>query len=133
MGIQRPKILLIDDDPDFLKLLTTLLRRDYFVITAATGAEGIEKAKGCQPHLVMCDVHMPSGWDGLTTVKKLKEVPALQRVPVFMLTADARVHVAQAALEAGASGYIRKDCLDRDDLMERIEQAVTSAQSLSSG
>lgn len=133
MGIQRPKVLLIDDDPDFLKLLITLLRRDYFVITADTGAEGFEKAKGCQPHLIMCDVHMPSGWDGLTTVKKLKEVPALQRVPVFMLTADARIHVAQAALEAGASGYIRKDCLDRDDLMDRIEQAVVGAQTLSPG
>ena len=131
MGIQRPKILLIDDDPEFLKLLTTLLRRDYFVITAGNGADGFEKAKGCQPHLVMCDVHMPSGWDGLTTVKKLKEVPALQRIPVFMLTADARVHVAQAALEAGACGYIRKDSLNRDDLIERIEQAVTVAQSLS--
>ncbi|HVV98845.1 MAG TPA: response regulator [Planctomycetaceae bacterium] len=130
MGIQRPKILLIDDDPDFLKLLTTLLRRDYFVITASTGSDGCEKAKGCQPHLIMCDVHMPSGWDGLTTVKKLKEVPALTRVPIFMLTADARSHVAQAALEAGVSGYIRKDCLDRDDLMERIEQAVAGAQSV---
>ena len=133
MGIQRPKILLIDDDPEFLKLLTSLLRRDYFVITASTGSDGFEKARGCQPHLVMCDVHMPSGWDGLTTVKKLKEVPALQRVPIFMLTADARVHVAQAALEAGASGYIRKDSLNRDDLIERIEQAVTGAQSVSPG
>ena len=44
MGIQRPKVLLIDDDPDFLKLLTMLLRRDYFVLTASTGGDGVEKS-----------------------------------------------------------------------------------------
>ena len=124
MRFQRPKVLVIDDDRDCLKIVTAYLQRDYFVIAAEDGLSGLEKAKNIQPHLVLCDVHMPSGWDGLTTVKKLRELPTFERVPVLMLTADCRSHVARAALKLGATGYLRKDMLNPNDLRERIAEAI---------
>jgi CheY-like chemotaxis protein len=123
MLLQRSKVLVIDDDPDLLRLISLYLRRSCLVITATDGAAGLEKATNTKPDVILCDVHMP-GWDGLTTVKKLREVRSLKNVPILMLTADARTHVAKAALELGANGYIRKDVLDCEDLNARIAEAI---------
>jgi CheY-like chemotaxis protein len=123
MLIQRSKVLVIDDDPDLLRLVTLYLRHSCLVITATDGPSGLDKAQKTHPDVILCEVHMP-GWDGLTTVKKLREVRSLRQVPILMLTADARPHVVKAALEAGASGYILKDGLDCESLNGRIAEAI---------
>jgi CheY-like chemotaxis protein len=123
MLLQRSKVLVIDDDADLLRLVTLYLRHSCLVITATDGPSGLEKARKTQPDLILCDVHMP-GWDGLTTVKKLRQVRSLKGIPILMLTADARPHVVKAALEVGASGYILKDGLDCEGLNGRIAEAI---------
>lgn len=80
------KILLVDDNPDFLKILETRLTKyGYQVVSAADGPEGLEKARTEKPQLIILDIKMPQ-MDGLTFVRRLKKEDAIKDIPVFILT-----------------------------------------------
>jgi CheY-like chemotaxis protein len=105
MGID---ILLIDDNPTNLELMSYLLCAFGFTVrTALSGAEGIDMACQAAPDLIMCDVLMP-GMDGYTVVRQLRTQPALAGVPVIAVTALAMVDDRTKALESGFDGYISK-------------------------
>lgn len=81
----RQRILLIDDDPDFVEATKAILQNDYDVSVAADGHEGLQKARDVQPDLILLDVIMPAT-DGFTVAERLKEDSELSRIPVLMLT-----------------------------------------------
>jgi two-component system alkaline phosphatase synthesis response regulator PhoP len=83
----KAKILLIDDDPDFVAANKMVLEESsYQVITAGQGDEGLKKARQEKPDLILLDVIMPVK-DGFTAAEQLKSDPQLARIPVVMLTA----------------------------------------------
>ncbi len=83
---QRPKILLVDDDPDFVEATKTILEANsYDVIVAANGDEGIKTARQENPDLILLDVIMPVE-DGFTAAEQLKKDPQLNKIPIIMLT-----------------------------------------------
>ena len=82
---QRKRILLVDDDHDFVEATTAVLESAYTVETAYGGNEGLAKAHASKPDLILLDVIMPDE-DGFTVCEKLKADPALADVPVIMLT-----------------------------------------------
>lgn len=83
----RAKILIVDDDVDFVESTKTILEsKPYDVVVAHQGDEGLQKARDESPDLVLLDVIMPVK-DGFTAAEQLKKDPQLARIPVVMLTA----------------------------------------------
>jgi CheY-like chemotaxis protein len=80
------KILVIDDDPELLKLLSAVLAHDHYqVVTASSGADGLAKAKSERPDLIIADLVMPAmtGWNLANHLRKDSSLP---RVPIILLS-----------------------------------------------
>jgi two-component system alkaline phosphatase synthesis response regulator PhoP len=123
------KILVIDDDPDLVEATSMILKsRHYDVIAAYGGVEGIEKARAENPDLIVLDVMMPDK-DGYTVCKELKADPALNAIPVLLLTAVVS-HISttrfshQMGMETEADDYMDKP-VDPAELVKRIEVLLT--------
>jgi len=119
------KILVIDDDPDLVEATSMILKsRQYDVIAAYGGVEGLEKAKSENPDLIVLDVMMPDK-DGYTLCKELKADPVLSAIPVLLLTAVVS-HISttrfshQMGMETEADDYMDKP-VDPAELAKRIE------------
>lgn len=82
----KNKILIVDDNQDFSKLLEVKLSAEgYEVVKASDGPEGFEKAKAEKPQLILLDIKMPQ-MDGFTFVRRLKKEDAIKDIPVIILT-----------------------------------------------
>lgn len=101
-------VLTIDDQADIRRLVRMTLEFDgYKVLEASDGEEGLHLARLHKPDLVLLDVMMP-GLDGLAVSTTMRADPALQNIPVVMLTALDRDSDMDAGLEAGAKAYLNK-------------------------
>jgi len=123
------KILVIDDDPDFLKAAEIALKSksNYEVITATDGNIGLQMAKEAKPDLILLDVIMPVE-DGFTAAKKLKGDPQLQDIPIALLTSfSQRVGETNIAMSQGmdmeAEDYIEKP-VHPQELLRRVEKLL---------
>lgn len=120
---KRARVLVIDDDPLFRSLITSLLRKDYFVSVAADGSEGFYKALEHQPTVAVVDVKMP-GWDGLKTLKAFRRHPLLKSVKVVMLTSDASKDTVLAAIHGGANDYMIKTAFSKEEFYEKLNKLL---------
>src|SRR5688572_23111865 len=108
------KVLVVDDDPLFLKLAATHLETDgYDVQTAKDGCEAIESVRKNKPHLVVLDVNLPqdfSGvpWDGFRVIEWLNRFEHLKNTPVVMMTSGDPSKYAREAIRAGATAFFHK-------------------------
>ena len=83
---EKAKILLIDDDVDFVEATKIVLEsKPYEVIVAYEGKEGLQKASEEKPDLIILDIIMPVK-DGFTAAEQLKKDPELSNIPTLMLT-----------------------------------------------
>jgi two-component system KDP operon response regulator KdpE len=102
----RARILVVDDEPQLLKLVTSLLTAAGFtVVTAQDGETALEIAATQNPDLVLLDIMLPGVLDGLGVARRLRE---FSTVPIIMLTAKAREIDEVAGFDAGADDYITK-------------------------
>ena len=102
------KILLVDDEPDILEIISyNLSSEGYQVFTAKNGVEGIKKAKREKPHLIVLDVMMPE-MDGIEACEAIRKVPELKHTIITFLTARDEDYSQVAGFEAGADDYITK-------------------------
>lgn len=102
------KILLVDDEPDILEIISyNLSAEGYQVITAKNGLEGIKKAKKEKPHLIVLDVMMPE-IDGIEACEAIRKVPELKHTIITFLTARGEDYSQVAGFDAGADDYITK-------------------------
>lgn len=118
--VQPFKILIADDVADNVILLSRYMQSDgYAYVTASSGQETLDKTRAEMPDLVLLDVNMPDK-DGFTVLEEMRADPALEHIPVIILTA-ARLHPddVQAGLNLGADDYITKP-FDRRELFARI-------------
>jgi DNA-binding response OmpR family regulator len=123
------KILLVDDDPDFVASTKTVLesRHDYKVLTASDGVFGLGIARAERPDLIILDVLMPFE-DGFDTAKELKADPELSQIPIMMLTSfsqrkgEADVSVAKG-MELEAEDYIEKP-IEPEELLRRVDKIL---------
>ncbi len=84
------RILVVDDDPDFVEIIRTILESDgYEVDTAANGDQGLKAMQAQAPDLVLLDVMMSNVLDGLNLSHAISEDPALKRVPIIMISSIA--------------------------------------------
>jgi CheY-like chemotaxis protein len=114
------KILIADDLPDNISLLTRYLTNEgYSCIAAVDGVEALAKARAELPDMVLLDMNMPVK-DGFETLQEIRSDPAIGHIPVIILTA-ARLEPMdmQSALNMGADDYVTKP-FDRRELLARI-------------
>lgn len=116
---QRPRLLIIDDDADFRKLLIHQLRRTFFVVDAKDGCEGYSRAISSPPDAVILDMHM-DGWNGIDTLRRFRSQLRLENTPVIVLTSDNHRNTVLQAIQSGANDFLLKTTLDASDLTCRI-------------
>ena len=104
---KKPKILLVDDMPSNLRMLTTILAREYQLFIASNGPDALELAVMNQVDLVLLDLLMP-GMDGFEVCKRLQLSPVTRGIPVIFVTARHDVADETAALAMGAVDFIHK-------------------------
>ena len=123
------KILLVDDDPDFIASTRTVLksRPDYEVLAASDAVFALSTAKTQKPDLIILDVIMPFE-DGFTTARELKDDPELSEIPIIILTnfsrrmGDTNISVAQG-MELEAEDYLEKPDTP-EELLQRVERVL---------
>ena len=126
--VQPPHILIIDDDPDQLRLLVAALRStSYRVSVALNGDQGYARATVLLPDLIFLDVRMP-GRNGITIARLLKTNPVTRHIPILFLSALTDEHERLAGLRAGAVDYISKPFYV-DEVLERTRIHLALAQS----
>jgi two-component system response regulator PrrA len=102
----RRRVLVVDDEADFLATYERLLRRQgYEVVTATSRATGLAALAGEPPHLVISDVRLPDG-DGLDVVRAARGLP--EPMPVIVVTGYPSDETRRAALAAGATTFLAK-------------------------
>jgi DNA-binding response OmpR family regulator len=102
----RRRVLVVDDETDFLVTYERLLRREgYEVVTATSRATGLAALAGELPHLVISDLRLPDG-DGLDVVRAARA--ARDPVPVIVITGYPSDETRRAALAAGATTFLAK-------------------------
>lgn len=119
------KILIVDDDPDFVEAVTMILRPKKFeVVTAYNGKEGLEKVKTERPDLIVLDVMMPEK-DGYSVCKELKSDPKWNHIPILLLTGvvshiPTTRYTQEMGMETEADDYLDKP-VEPEALVKRIE------------
>jgi two-component system KDP operon response regulator KdpE len=122
----RPKILVVDDDPDLVRALRLRLRaNNYEVTTASDGYSAIAAAQKDRPALIILDLGLPVG-DGFVVLDRLQNIDALAGVPVIVLSARDPQANEQRALRAGAAAFFQKPA-DNDELMNVIRVSLGPA------
>lgn len=108
MGITKSTILVVDDEPDIVELISyNLEQQGHCVISASNGADALELAKSRQPDLIVLDVMMPQ-ITGIEVAKRLRSQTETSSVPIIMLTARSEEVDELAGLRAGVDDYITK-------------------------
>jgi two-component system phosphate regulon response regulator PhoB len=119
----KPKILMVDDEPEAVELVEFNLKQAGFdVATAADGAEALKKARAVSPALILLDLMLPE-IDGLEVCKLLRRDPVTAGIPIIMLTAKAAEIDRVLGLELGADDYVTKPFSPRE-LVLRIRKIL---------
>ncbi len=122
------KILVVDDAPDNIALLSFDLKdRGYEVLAASNGPEGLDIAAAEHPDVILLDVMMPE-MNGIEVCRKLKEAPQTSMIPVILVTAMGLDDNVVAGLDAGADDYVSKP-FRREVLAARIRAALRIKES----
>ena len=104
---QRPRLLLVDDEPTNLQVLRHILQADYRLLFATDGERALQVAREQQPQLILLDIMMP-GMDGYAVCRALKADPATAGIPVIFVTALNDSQDETAGFDVGAVDYITK-------------------------
>jgi len=136
MGVRRPagrkdgmhteqnvKVLIVDDEADIVDLMGTILTNHGFVVESASdGVEGLARAMGGQPDIILLDISMPK-MDGFETCRRLKNGSGTQSIPVVMFTSQTDRASRIAALQAGANDFLGKP-VDSTELVVRVNNLL---------
>lgn len=119
MVIIPKKILIIEDDPSFLRAVSHIVEKEgYNVTTASNGMTGLRMAKEDKPDLLILDVMLP-GLDGFEICSRLRNEPETAKLPIIMLSAKGQEADRTTGLKVGADEYLTKP-VNRELLLEKL-------------
>ena len=125
--MDKKRILIVDDEKDFIDALSARLEaRGFDIIEAYTGKEGIEKAHSEKPDLIILDIMLPE-MDGYDVCRKLKIDENYKNIPIIMLTAKFQPSDVKFAKEMGADEYLTKP-LELDLLLDLVSKFLKVKQ-----
>ena len=114
-------VLVIEDNEKNRYLISFILKgAGYNVIEAVTGEDGIGKAIGEHPDLILMDIQLP-GIDGYETTRRIRAEPSGAKIPIIALTSYAMTGDRERALAAGCTGYVEKP-INPDTIMDEIQK-----------
>jgi two-component system, OmpR family, KDP operon response regulator KdpE len=120
----RPKILVVDDDPDLVRALRLRLRANNYEVTTATdGYSAVAAAQKERPALIILDLGLPVG-DGFIVLDRLQAIDSLSSIPIIVLSARDPQANEERALKAGAAAFFQKPA-DNDELMNVIRVSLS--------
>lgn len=106
--MDRPKILIVDDDPDLRRGLNLRLRANQYETSYATdGFSAVAMAYKERPNLIILDLGLPAG-DGFVVLERLQQSSTLSNIPVIVLTAQDPASTRDRAFKAGATAFFQK-------------------------
>ena len=119
------RVLIVDDDPRIVQLLTEHFKQTYTVETAMNGGEALSIVRRARPDVVVLDVMLP-GMSGIHVLKELKRVDPT--IPVIVMTGTDSLAIANEAVRSGATTYLRKP-FDLRDLDQRVAELIANPGS----
>ena len=128
----RPKLLVVDDDPDILDAITTILgTQPYSIDTARDGVECMDKVREDTPDLIILDLLMPRK-DGFAVVRELRQNPRYAKVPILILTsvredASRRRYELETGLAMDVQDYVEKP-ISPMELIDRVKSLLESSK-----
>ncbi len=121
---RRPKVLVVDDEPDYLRIAARIAAgAGCAVMTAKAALEGVALAAAEPPDLILLDVGLPD-ISGFEAARRIRRAPATAAVPIIFFTVRSEVDMVSEGLALGAAGYVLKP-FDPDELTRRIRAAVS--------
>src|SRR4029453_18854579 len=119
------QVLVVDDDPDTLELLCTLLRvNGYAAVGVPDANAAVNSVREHLPDIVLIDYMLPE-IDGMTTLQRCRAEPGGKGMRAGMLTADSRLATLERALATGFDEFLPKPILDQAGFLERINDVMT--------
>ena len=125
----KEKILIVEDNPQNMRLIETILRaKDYTLLKATDGEEALDMAMKERPDLIIMDVWLPK-MNGLEVTRRLRETPAFSRTPIIGVTAYAMKGDREKVIESGCDAYLSKP-IDTRELPEVIAEMLARRQNI---
>lgn len=123
MPSTKGRILIVDDDPHAVDILTRMLTREgYLCFGVRNGNAALEKARKDKIDVILLDVMMP-GMDGLEVCRQLRADESLRQIPVILLTAKDDIETRSQGMALGVSEYLTKP-VSKQELCARIESQL---------
>ncbi len=129
--MRKIKVLLVDDEPDFLKVMSLHISEwGYDLITAGNGRECIEAVKNDKPDIVILDYVMPD-MDGIKALGQIRKID--KNLPVIMFTANPDIKSIKGTKRLGVSAYVPKFCLYTNvpsavkDELDKIKKTIAQS------
>lgn len=121
-------VLVVDDDPGSRRLLVRWLEENgWRVLEAGTGEMAVQTVSEAMVDLILLDVRMPGALDGLHAAVVLRQIPALQSVPIIAVSASPQETFRHRALAAGCSAFLSKP-VNLKSLLKEIERFVSTGE-----
>jgi len=121
------RILIVEDNPENMRLLEMVLRaKNYTLLKATDGEEALDMAMRERPDLIIMDIQLPK-MNGLEVTRKLRETPAFSHTPIIAVTAYAMKGNKERVIESGCDAYLSKPISTRE-LPEMIAEMLLQRQ-----
>lgn len=121
--IMAKKIMVVDDEPDILKVVIFRVKRlGHEVITATNGQEALDTAHKEKPDLILLDIRLPV-MDGYEVCRRIKTDEKLKHIPIVFLTASSASKIAEKTKELKANDYLIKP-FDPEELLKKIKKFI---------
>jgi len=122
------KILIVEDNPDLVFILTCVLESlGYAVVSATHGSEGVNKAAKEKPHLILMDILMP-GMDGREATRKIRSNPETHDIPILATTVLYKEPDLKQCIEAGCNDWLVKP-FSKQDLQGKIQAYIPTSST----
>lgn len=124
--VAKYKVLIVDDDPALRQLYSVeLTSKNFSVVEAVDGEDGLVKTKTEKPNIILLDVMMPK-FDGIAYLSKIKEDAELAKIPILMLTNFGQENLIQQAFNLGVTDYLLKYKVTPSEMTEKVNQVLNS-------